>query len=796
MGVIRYKIWHDLWYHKARTFQVVLIIAMGATAIGFIVGARTLVIAGMTGLWQESSPAMITMWANPAIDDDVLASLAKVEGLVGVEGYNYADIAWRRSPEDRWRPAALIARDDYEAQNFTKLGLLSGSWPQSKSFAIGQGAGAVFGVDEGDQIYIRINDEEEVVTIGGVVYDPIAQPPSFGGNVQFFATRERLGELTGNQNFNRILARTPTFNRQTVTQTANAIKEKLEKQDVETGGFLPPFGSRIADPDQHFFQAIMDGVFLILGIMALLSLFLGLFLVYNTIEAILSRQINQIGIMKAIGAKSSQIFLVYLGNIFAYSFCALLIAVPIGILGSWGLNVFLLNNFNADPGSFRIAWPAIGAQVVIAVLAPLLASLIPILSGVRISVREAINTYGLQAAPGVLGRLLAKATFLPRLMVLTISNTFRHKGRVIRTQITLVFSGIIFMVVMSVRDSTVYTFSDVLHTVNHYNVFLIFQSPQRISRLESLDHPDVRQAEMWYRGSGRIRLKDSATSADEPVVSITGLPGDTQLYVPQMRHGRWLLPDDRQVIVLNERVAQTAGIDVGQWVTIDHGIDGETSWQVVGLLFDPNSITSAHVPRDPLLRELGSVDKVNRIYIQTISGGAANEAASEQHLRDYYEQLGVELSPGGGTLSEIADDVMGQFAIIINLMAIMAILIGLVGSVALSGVLSLNVIDRQREIGVMRAIGASSSDVSLLFVGEGVILGWLSWLVALPFTLPLSQLMTQGLGAAVQVSIVHQYTLTGAVAWFGIITILSIAASFFPARRAMQTSVRESLAYQ
>ncbi len=795
MGVIQHKIWHDLWYHKARTFQVVLIIAIGAAAIGVIVGARTLVIAGMTRLWQESSPAMITMWANPAVDDDVLNSLAKVEGLVGVEGYNYVDIAWRRSPEDRWRPAALIARDDYAEQSFTKLDLLSGSWPQSKTFAIGQGAGAVFGVDEGAQIHIRINDDEEVVAIGGVVYDPIAQPPSFGGNVQFFTTRERLGELTGDQNFNRILARAPAFNQQAVTQTANAIKEKLEKQGVETGGFLPPFGSRIADPEQHFFQAIMDGVFLILGIMALLSLFLGLFLVYNTIEAILSRQINQIGIMKAIGAKSSQIFLIYLGNIFAYSFFALLIAVPIGIIGSWGLSVFLLNNFNADPGSFRIAWLAIGAQVAIALLAPLLASLIPILSGVRISVREAINTYGLQAAPGILGRLLVKATFLPRLVVLAISNTFRHKGRVIRTQITLVFSGIIFIVVMSVRDSTIYTFSDVLRTVNQYNVFLIFQNPQRISRLESLAYPDVRQTEMWYRGSGRIRLKDSATSADEPAVSITGLPSDTQLYVPQMRHGRWLLPDDRQAIVLNERVAQAAGIEVGQWVTIDHGIEGETAWQVVGLLFDPNSITSAHVPRDTLLRELGSVDRVDRIYIQTISG-TANEAASEQNLRDYYEQLGVELSPGGGTLSEIADDVMGQFAIIVNLMAIMAILIGLVGSVALSGVLSLNVIDRQREIGVMRAIGASSVDVSLLFIGEGVILGWLSWLIALPFTLPLSQLMTQGLGAAVQVSIVHRYTLTGAVAWLGIITILSIAASFFPARRAMQTSVRESIAYQ
>ena len=66
----------------------------------------------------------------------------------------------------------------------------------------------------------------------------------------------------------------------------------------------------------------------------------------------------------------------------------------------------------------------------------------------------------------------------------------------------------------------------------------------------------------------------------------------------------------------------------------------------------------------------------------------------------------------------------------------MAVVIGAVGSIALSGALALSVMERRREIGVMRAIGASSWTIFRLFIGEGLILGWLSWLVALPVISP------------------------------------------------------------
>ena len=75
MGVIRYKIWSDLWKNKGRTLAVVLIIGLGAAALGMIVGTRNLVINAMASNWQAINPAMIGLVAGPPIDDDTIASL-------------------------------------------------------------------------------------------------------------------------------------------------------------------------------------------------------------------------------------------------------------------------------------------------------------------------------------------------------------------------------------------------------------------------------------------------------------------------------------------------------------------------------------------------------------------------------------------------------------------------------------------------------------------------------------------------------------------------------------------------
>jgi putative ABC transport system permease protein len=801
MSILRRKVWRDLWDYKGRTVQVVLIIAMGAFAVGMIVGTRNTIVAGMEEIWQASSPAMIHLWTYPSVDDDTLAVLERVEGVTEVEGFVDASIEWRLSPDDSWQPGSLTARDDYEDQRFAKLDLLSGSWPHRRAFAVGQGSDVAFGIQEGGQVYIRVDEREYVVQVSGVVYDPNIQPPSFGGDAQFYTTRDRLGDMTGSRDFNRILASAARYDETLVTAVADEMQSKLERQGIRSGGFAPPNGSRFTDPERHFFQDTMDGVFFILGFMAILALLLGLFLVYNTVTAIVSQQISQIGVMKAVGASAGKILYLYLSNVLTYGFLALLIALPLGIVGAYGLGTFLLESFNAE-SDFVISTSAILTQMMVALLSPLVACLVPICTGARITVREAIQTYGLSAGSSLLDRVLAKTQRIPQLVSLTISNTFRHKQRVLLTQVTLVLSGVIFMTVMSARDATVYTFDTLLFSIFQFNVNFELSDLERIDRVEAmtLSQPGVKAVEMWRMDDAAIRLAGQPESEDDESVLLVGVPVPTTLYGPQMRAGRWLQPDDTYAVVLNQKLAEDAGVGVGDTVTFSHGDNDESNWRVVGLLFDPVIVNSAHVPREVMLREIRSVNKAGTVWIQTERGGAAAELAAAQELREHYTQNRLELHAGGvfgqDTASAVIDNVLGQFAIIITLLATMAVVIGIVGSIALSGVLSLNVLERTREIGVLRAIGASSGAISGLFVGEGMILGWLSWLVALPLSIPAGRLMVQGLGAAVDTDLVYQFTPIGALCWLGIITLLSVAASWFPARGAARISVRESLVYE
>ena len=103
--------------------------------------------------------------------------------------------------------------------------------------------------------------------------------------------------------------------------------------------------------------------------------------------------------------------------------------------------------------------------------------------------------------------------------------------------------------------------------------------------------------------------------------------------------------------------------------------------------------------------------------------------------------------------------------------------------------------ERTREIGVMRAIGASSGVVAGQFVGEGLILGWLSWLLAIPLSFPAGLMVVNTLSAVLSIELVYQVSWAGIGYWLVIITLLAVIASWFPAQKAAQTSVRESLAY-
>jgi putative ABC transport system permease protein len=130
-------------------------------------------------------------------------------------------------------------------------------------------------------------------------------------------------------------------------------------------------------------------------------------------------------------------------------------------------------------------------------------------------------------------------------------------------------------------------------------------------------------------------------------------------------------------------------------------------------------------------------------------------------------------------------------------MLMLAGLIALVGGLGLAGTMSMNVIERTREIGVMRAIGASDGAIRRLVIVEGLTIGALSWLLGAVLAVPVSKLFNDGVGIVfLSVPLTSVLSCNGFLIWLAGAMTLSTLASLLPAHSASRLTIREVLAYE
>jgi putative ABC transport system permease protein len=135
--------------------------------------------------------------------------------------------------------------------------------------------------------------------------------------------------------------------------------------------------------------------------------------------------------------------------------------------------------------------------------------------------------------------------------------------------------------------------------------------------------------------------------------------------------------------------------------------------------------------------------------------------------------------------------------VIIVILSVMALLLAVVGGLGLMGTMSINVLERRREIGVMRAIGADNRAILAIVIVEGMLIGALSWVLGVLLALPLSKALSDAVGAGfIQAALSFRFSTGGAGLWLLVILLIAAIASLLPARGAARITVREVLAYE
>jgi putative ABC transport system permease protein len=475
--------------------------------------------------------------------------------------------------------------------------------------------------------------------------------------------------------------------------------------------------------------------------------------------------------------------------------------VPLSRQAAFALIEFLTVRINFVVLSYRTVPLAVLMQVIIALLLPQIAAIVPILRGTRVKVQDVISGPVADIDPmhrGWLDRKLAGVKGISRPLLISLRNTFRHKGRLSLTLITLTLGGAIFIATFNVRASM----ESYVSKVGRYflaDVNLTLDGSYRISAVEAalLEIPGVARAEAWAYGRSELLLENGKAG---DAVQLMAPPVDSDLIEPILLQGRWIMPGDRNAIVLSERfLSRFPDLRTGDSLRLR--VNGrETDWVVVGFfqLVGKSAGFVAYTNYEYLSELIGEPRRAPtfRVIASQPNLSRAEQRALGAQIEASFRSRGfglVEVSAGRSLVENISEPLNALTAFLL----MMAVLTALVGSISLMGMMSMNVLDRTREIGVMRAIGASDRSVMNLVIVEGALIGLISWLLGTLAAAPISKLMSDTIHLAVfDAQADFTFTPLGPLLWLALVTILSVLASVLPARSAARLTIREALAYE
>jgi putative ABC transport system permease protein len=805
------KVLRDLWHNKSRTLLVVLSIAVGVFAVGAVAGARAILARDLQSQYDQTADASARIFAS-GLDENFIDSIRRMPEIAEAQGRS---LYLLRIKNEKVNSNLLLhGINDFGEIRVNTIDFISGERvPPWRQLLIESASIDLFKVQEGGTLIVELNDgKKRELRIAGTVHDLNAPPPRFANFGSAYVSMETLEWLSFPKTYSemRIIVKENTNDRAYIQSVVDKIKERIEDSPPEANRRY--FGNNIQqNPGKHFADEQIQTMLLILVALGALSLFLSAFLVINTISAVMQQQMKQIGIMKSIGGRGRQIGALYLGMVVIFGALSLLIAVPVGALGARAMTGYIAGLLNFEILTQGTPTDVLLLEIAVGLLVPLLAALVPIFSGTRMTVREAISSTGLGESSLKVSKLeglsrqpsnlqtFKLATLLPRPLLISLRNTFRKKGRLALTLGTLILATAIFVSVFSVRDSLTGTLQDSLRYWS-YDIEVTLAQPQSEERAlnEVQQVPGVFYAEAWSNDTVR-RVRENKTESRN--ISVIAVPGESKLIQPILVVGRWLQPDDENAIVINADVlADEPDLNVGDVVSLKFG-QRQFPFQIVGiaqstLTGQVRNPRTLYITREAYRRTLGLPRVVRTLVVVTEQHDAASQAAIAKEIDAQFRRALMRVDTYE-TITDRREQIAFQFNILVTFLIIMAGLLAAVGGLGLTGTMSMNVLDRTREIGVMRAIGASDKSIRQIVVVEGVLIGWLSWLIGSLFALPISKLLADQVGLAfIRRTLNYEFSLNGLLLWLGIVTVIAGLASFFPAWRASRLTVREVLAYE
>jgi putative ABC transport system permease protein len=780
----------DLSRRKSRTVFAVATLALAVAGIGLF-ALPTLMNRSMNATVASDQLPDLTVSTRPlALDPAQLAALAAIPNVTAVEPRSFYNGPIYVGARRAFAQVRGIA--DFAQQSADVVHVTSGVAPTAGQVLtdVQNGKHGLLDVHAGQELQVigadgaarglRVSGEGRNLDGGqSVTSDDV---------IVLYADTATVASLSGAAGYEQLDFRLADAGSAAVTHTVAAVRTVLAGVPGFNGFSQLPQTRAAGDwPGKSRFLQFTK-FFYVITILALLS---ALVLISNTITTLVAEQTSEIAIMKAVGGRRRQIAAVYLTTALMLGALGTGIGVVLGVVVANALARFFGSTFFAVSTGLGVDWRILGLSAVVGVAAPMLVAIPAIRRAVRVPLRE-----GLQASGSAVGgqdagdRFLRRVRFLPRTAQIGLRNVGRRRRRSISTALVIAFAVGTLLAVLGLATSAANA-SRAAWGDHGEDVKITAQGHRRFDAAAANligTTPGVQSIEPMFVSDVNLAGKDA---------KIWGVTAATMFHY-RISAGRWYTSAEEQsaarVAVVERAIARVTGTRLGDTISVQTA-SGPVSLRVVGIATNTQENgTALFVPLTTMHAVMtGMSADDNDYWVRTTSHSHALIDATTNRIQTSLTAHGY---PNNSEVKyvKLANEVASYRTITTTLGGV-GFLVVAISMAGLASALTTSVLERTREIGILRSIGARARHVRRIFATETIVLAVMGWIIAIPVGYLLDRFLVWMVKTVVNVDIPFTFPAGNLVlALFGTI-LLALLVALFPVRRAIHYRPGEALRY-
>jgi putative ABC transport system permease protein len=723
MTKINLKLWRDIRQQKWQFTALVVVILLGVLSYGGMMGMIDDVEASLDHTLDELRFQDFVVTLEGTAPESTVQDVAGLDNIQAVTGRLVMDVGLDIS-EDNQARARLVGMPTAAQPPVNQLYIQEGRYLQE-----GDGLVAVmdhhlaeyYGYGPGTVLHPIVNGERLDVEIVGVAVSPeylmaVASsenvlPLSSGFAVLFMPQPEvqRLFGAEGMINELNVLLenRAPGD----VDRAIARVEEALDGTPVRS------VVKRADNPSYSLLRLDLEGGREMMGMVPTMFLVIAAMSIYVLLSRMVQAQRPQIGVLKALGYSRWAVMRYYL----LYSGLIAIIGSILGFALSYPVGQAFAQAYAAEFGlpfvtaHFHLAagLEAIGITLVVA----LLAGFFPAWASARTAPAQAMrfdpSVALVSGSVPWLERALGLVFHLRTSTKIALRNLFRNRRRTLTTALGFVFAFVVLLTCWALFDGMGHMMKVQFQQTDRWDLQAIFSQPQPSALTDQI---------RGWAGVGAVEpviefpvtIKSGTESHDAFLVA---LAPDSELHGFQLPKGKTaaevLLPGHA---LMSPTVGEKLGIETGDQVTLqtplgDQQVVVDTSNAEV---MNPGVYVSLDWLRGKLL---GSQDVFNGLWLQV------DQAHRKDVRRMLYHLPGVASVDLKEEIAAGWQSLMGLYYVMMGMFLVFALVIA---AAVIFNTMTVNVLEREREIATMRALGQSRGRLRGMMTVENLLVGLLA----------------------------------------------------------------------